>query len=93
MPVGTIDQAQIGYRRGNGATVLILADDVSFGLHSGRYRYNAPGLFRGQGGQPGSVSVERGRAIRLEPNGDDQIETRHWRVIVERGKAGDPWTF
>jgi hypothetical protein len=69
MPVGTIDQAQIGYRRGNGATVLILADDVSFGLHSGRYRYNAPGLFRGQGGQPGSVSLNGGEQFALSRMG------------------------
>ncbi|MGH2372282.1 MAG: hydantoinase B/oxoprolinase family protein [bacterium] len=47
-------------------TYRILADGITFGLHSDRHRHSAPGLFGGAGGAPGACFVERaGQTIPL----------------------------
>lgn len=67
----------------------ILADGVSFGLHSDRHRHAAPGLFGGQAGSPGACLVEReGRTIRLGSKVSAVLRAGDLLTVRSGGGAG-----
>jgi N-methylhydantoinase B len=67
----------------------LLADEVNFGLHSDRHRHNAPGLFGGQGGQPGKCVVERGgEEIRLGSKVMTTLRQGDILTVASGGGAG-----
>lgn len=78
------------YRGGLGMerAYRILADDVTFGLHSDRHRHGAPGLFGGGTGAPGACVLVRDGTARVL--GSKVHEALHAgdRLVVRAGGGG-----
>jgi N-methylhydantoinase B len=67
----------------------ILADGVSFGLHSDRHRHSAGGLFGAAGGAPGACFVERdGQIITLGSKVSTSLRAGDLLTVRSGGGAG-----
>lgn len=67
----------------------ILADGVSFGLHSDRHKHATPGLFHGEAGSPGACFVERnGEVIHLGSKVSAALRAGDLLTVRSGGGAG-----
>ena len=78
------------YRGGLGMerAYRILADDVTFGLHSDRHRHGAPGLFGGGTGAPGACVLVRDGASRVLGSKVHETLRAGDRLVVRAGGGG-----
>jgi N-methylhydantoinase B len=67
----------------------LLADGITFGLHSDRHRHSAAGLFGGAGGSPGACFVERhGKVIHLGSKVSTALQAGDLLTVRSGGGAG-----
>lgn len=78
------------YRGGLGMerAYRILADDVTFGLHSDRHRHGAPGLFGGGTGAPGACVLVRDGTARVLGSKVHEALRAGDRLVVRAGGGG-----
>lgn len=78
------------YRGGLGLerAYRILADDVTFGLHSDRHRHGAPGLFGGGTGAPGACVLVRDGTARVLGSKVHETLRVEDRLVVRAGGGG-----